>query len=176
MSEPAKDFVGQHEGEKVEFVFRQHPIVLRKNLLAAVLVFGASSLPLGLAPQWVWSVRLLIVGAALALLISFYRWLGWYFSVYIATSERLIQIKQRGFFDRRVVDISLENTQGVNYEIKGVQATLFHYGTIILKTFVGDVVLDYIHNPAEIQRQLANVVRELQPNEPNRQPAESETE
>jgi hypothetical protein len=80
--------------------------------------------------------------------------------VFIVTDQRLIQIAQKGLFHRSVVDMGLNQIQMVNYEIDGLQATLLGFGTIVMQTFVGDLVIHEIHHPAAIQKKLLEVLRD----------------
>jgi len=159
----APEFEGQHPGEKVQKVFHQHPIVMRKALLLGLVLLMLSAVPLAIWPlhNWPW---LVFLGGFLALiLVLAYRWIGWYYSIFIITEERLIQIKQSGFFDRRVSDISHNKIQSVNYEIRGLQATFFHFGTIIVQTYVGELVLPYIHHPAEVHQLMVKIMHLVKP-------------
>ena len=44
-SAPAKEFPGQHDDETVEFVFRQHPLVMRKQLIFGLFGLVVAALP-----------------------------------------------------------------------------------------------------------------------------------
>lgn len=162
----ANEFPGQHPDEEVDFVFRQHPIVMRKAFLLGFVLIALGLVPMLLWPQQLWTLWAVLAGLVLALVVFGYRFLSWYFSVFIITSERFIQVKQRGFFDRKVQDISHSRIQSVNYEIKGLQPTLFKFGTIYVQTFVGDIVLPAIHHPEEVQQHLNAIIRNVKPEDP----------
>lgn len=161
MSKKAKnkaDFPGQHEGEEVHLVFHQHPIVMRHALIFGLLFWTLCTVPMAFfIATWPW--YLFGIGFVIMLVVIGYRWIGWYYSIFIISSERLIQIRQKGFFDRSVTDISHNKIQSVNYEVKGLAATMFHFGTIVVQTYVGDLVLRYIHNPQEVQQLLVKNIR-----------------
>jgi hypothetical protein len=86
-------------------------------------------------------------------------WISWYFSVYIVTDKRFIQITQRGLFNHSVVDMSLSQIQMVNYEIAGLNETLLGFGTIMMQTMVGDLLIHEVHHPAKIQKKLLQILR-----------------
>jgi len=88
-----------------------------------------------------------------------YRWIGWYYTVYIVTNERIIEVKQKGFFKRKVNEWQLDGIQNVNYEIGGFQAVLFGFGDIYARTYIGDLEMKTIHKPAEIHEKLIRAVR-----------------
>src|SRR5262249_38714526 len=98
-----------------------------------------------------------LVAACLVMLPS---WIGWYFSVFIVTDQRLIQITQKGLFNRSVIDMRLNQIQMVNYQIAGLQETVLGFGTIMMQTYVGDLVIHEIHHPAKIQKKLLEILRE----------------
>src|SRR5947209_4352089 len=86
------EFPGQHRDEQIELVFRQHPVVMRKTLLAALGVAAVGELPLLVLPPSMlsWGFKTLAVGWLVAVLIIGYRWIGYHYSVYILTDKRLI--------------------------------------------------------------------------------------
>lgn len=160
----AETFDGQHEDETIDFVFRQHPVVMRRSMIYGLCIFAVSTTPFYIWPLAVWTRWLVLGGFILGLLVFGYRFLGWYFSVYIITSERLIQIRQKGFFDRSVQDISHNRIQSVQYEVKGLQSTLLKFGTISVQTFAGPTLtMTYIHKPEEVHQHLNKVIRNIEP-------------
>jgi len=163
-----KYFADQMDDEEVLFVFRKHPIVMRKGLilgLLALLVGPLYTLALTyLRPDNYPSVTFLAVSFAasfvLGAIIFFPSWIGWFYSVFIVTDQRLIQITQKGLFHRAVVDIGLPQVQMVNYEISGLQETMLGFGTIMMQTYLGDLIIHEVHHPAKIQKKLLGILRD----------------
>lgn len=154
-------FDTQHEDEEVLMVFHRHPVVMRKGLIALLV-----GLMLGMIPSLIWPADLsnlwyAPVGMAVGGIYFFYTWIGWYYSVFILSDQRLIQISQTGFFNRSVVDIGLDKIQNINFQISGIQETLLGFGTILVQTFVGDLVMDHIHHPAKVQEHMVKIIKEL---------------
>ncbi len=154
-------FDTQHEDEEVLMVFRRHPVVMRKGLIALLI-----GLLLGMIPSLIWPTDLgnlwfAPFGMALGGVVLFYYWIGWYYSVYIVTDQRLLQITQKGFFNRAVVDVSLDKILSVNFKVSGMQETLLGFGTILIQTFVGDLNMEYIHHPAQVQEHITKIIKEL---------------
>ena len=161
----AKQFPGQHEGEAVELVFRQHPLVMRKALIVGLLIILVTVLPLDF-PQVYSSDTLAGIFTKIALFTPlvvlagwFYRWVGWYYTLFLVTDRRILAIVQKGFFDRKVDEWQLDGISNVNYHIGGFQAVLFGYGDITARTYIGDLEMKTIHKPAEIHAQLVDAVR-----------------
>ena len=42
-----------------------------------------------------------------------------------------------------------------------MQETLLGFGTIIVQTFVGDLVIHDVHHPAKVQKKMVGVLRDL---------------
>jgi PH (Pleckstrin Homology) domain-containing protein len=162
-----KYFPDQFDNEEVLYVFRKHPIVMRKGLVwgsfgllvgplyTLILTYMHPSAP----PSMTFFYLSFVVSLALAGLLFFPDWMSWYYSVFIVTDQRFIQITQKGFFHRSVVDMALNQIQMVNYEIAGLQETLLGFGTIMMQTFVGDLVIHYIHHPQHIQKRMLEILR-----------------
>lgn len=160
MSEQKKAFKGQYDDEEVLMVFRKHPVVMRRGLIGFMF-----AILLGTIPSFIWVDFAvfyggLAAGFALGALIMLPSWVYWYFSVYIVTNQRFIQITQKGFFHKKVVDLALNQIQMVNYEISGMQETLLGFGTMSVQTQVGDLVIHNVHKPSEVQHELLHLLRE----------------
>jgi hypothetical protein len=162
-----KYFEDQFDDEEVLFVFRKHPIVMRKGLIissVAVLVGPLYTLALTyMRPLDPPSITFFFLSMAasfvLSAIIFMPWWISWHFSVYIVTDQRFIQISQKGLFNHSVVDMSLSQIQMVNYEIAGLNETLLGFGTIMMQTMVGDLLIHEVHHPAKIQKKLLQILR-----------------
>ena len=162
MSDKTSDkyFPDQLDDEEVLFVFRKHPIVMRKGLVIAMLAILVGTLPSLIKPEYVYLFGGLGLGLLLAAMIFLPFWVTWFYSVFILTDQRFIQITQKGMWKRSVVDINLSQIQMVNYEVSGFQETLLGFGTIMMQTFVGDLVIHDVHHPAKTQKKLLAILRE----------------
>ena len=150
-----KHFEDQFDDEEVLFVFKKHPIVMRRGLIWAslgllvgplftlILTYLKANDP----PSVNFFFGSLLLSFVLAAILMFPSWISWYYSVFIVTDKRLIQISQKGLFHRSVVDLGLDQIQMVNYQIAGLQETLLGFGTIMMQTYVGDLVIHDVHQP-----------------------------
>jgi hypothetical protein len=163
-----KHFKEQFDDEDVMLVFRKHPIVMRKGL-----IFGMSAWLIGplytLAltytnknnpPTTGFFFESLLISIGIGILILFPYWVKWFFSVYIMTNRRFIQ-QSRSLLQINVVDLGLEQIQMINYQITGLQETLLNFGTIVVQTYVGDLVIRDVHHPARVQKKMVHILREL---------------
>ncbi|HSX44023.1 MAG TPA: PH domain-containing protein [Candidatus Saccharimonadales bacterium] len=158
--EKQKSFADQFDDEDVIFVFRKHPVVMRKGLIFAMIAILLGTVPALIKPEMSFFFGGLAVGFILGMLIFFPFWIAWFYSIFIVTDQRLIQITQKGLFHRSVVDLGLSQIQMVNYQIAGLQETLLGFGTIMMQTYVGDLIIHDVHHPAKIQKKILNILRE----------------
>lgn len=152
------DFEGQRPDEEVLFVFRRHIIAMRKGfyLLLIPLVITAT-------PPLIWQANLELFllplgGFILGLILFFYHFIMWYFTIYLVTNQRIRQVTQKGFFGKDVVELRLSKIQNISYNIPGFSGEVFGFGTIVIQTFVGDLVIRYVEHPEKTYNKLQNAV------------------
>lgn len=161
-SNKKKYFDDQFEDEEVIYVFHKHPIVMRKGLIFGLLGPLIGVLPSAIDPSLGFGYFFggLFLGIVLGLILFFPSWVSWYFSIFIVSNQRFIQIHQKGFFHRSVADIQLSQIQSINYEINGIQETLLGFGTIKLQTYVGSTSIKDVHHPEKVQKKLITILRD----------------
>jgi hypothetical protein len=156
-----KHFEDQFDDEDMLLMFRKHPIVMRKEIIIASVVLLLGVVPAFFRPTYAVFFGGLVIGFVLSSLVMFYAWMGWYFSVYIVTSQRFIQVSQKGLWKKSVVDIGLDKIQTISYEVGGFQEALLGFGTIVIQTYVGELVIHEVHHPGRIQKHMSHILREL---------------
>jgi len=158
-------FDGQREGENVLFIFRRHMIAMRKGFYIVLILLVISSIPMLI---WQYNIELFIlpvIGLGLGLLLFFYHFILWYFSIYIVTDQRIRQVTQRGFFGKDVIDLRLSKVQSISYNIPGFSGDIFHFGTVTIHTFVGDLVIHNVEHPVKIYNKLQNAINDIAENQ-----------
>lgn len=163
-----KEFPDQFEDEELIYTFRKHPVVMRKGIVFASLALLAPVLViffLTFTPNYIPSMNQfylsLALGFLLAGLVMFPFWITWYFTVFVVTDQRFIQIGQEGLWKRNVVDIGIDKIQTISYEVKGIEQTLLGFGTIVIQTLVGELVIHKVHHPKAVQKRLTHILRDL---------------
>ncbi len=151
------EFEGQRDGENVLYVFRRHAVTAIKGFVW--LVFATA---LGVVPMIIWpnngNMFLVWIGFfVVGLLGAAYSWVLWHFSYYIVTDQRLRQVRQKGFFNKSVVDLELKNIMNMSYGVKGMFATMFNYGSILIQTEAGDLVISMVSHPEAVYNELENI-------------------
>ncbi len=157
-----KYFDDQFDDEEVLYVFRKHPIVMRKGLILGLFGPLLGILPAAIRPELGFGAFFggLAAGCIIGLVLFFPSWISWHFSVFIVTDQRFIQITQKGLFHRAVADLGLQQIQSVNYEVSGMEETMLGFGTMKLQTYVGDLTIRKVHRPAKIQKKLLSILRQ----------------
>ncbi len=155
-----KYFKEQFDDEEVLLVFRKHPIVMVKGLILFSVAILIGTLPALIKPTYGYFFGGLAIGFVAGVLLWFPFWIKWHFSVYIMTNKRFIQ-QTRSILQVNVVDIALEQIQMINYQIQGLNQTLLGFGTIVVQTYVGDLVIRSVNKPARIQKKMIHILRDM---------------
>lgn len=158
MVDSPKAFEGQRDDETLMFIFRRHIIAMRKGFYALLIPFVLGSVPYLIFPD---NLNLLWVaagGLGLGLLLFGYHWIGWYYSIFIVTNQRIQQTSQTGLFGKTVIDLSLGKVQNISYNVPGFTGELLGFGTIVIQTYVGDMIIDKCEHPDRIYNQLQDVL------------------
>jgi uncharacterized membrane protein YdbT with pleckstrin-like domain len=157
-SDQQRDFDGQRDDEELLFIFRRHPIAMRKAyyLLLIPLVIGC-------IPPLIWQTNLVlfilpIIGLVIGIILFAYHFIMWYFTLYIVTDQRIRQITQHGFFGKDVVELRLSKIQNISYNIPGFTGEVLGFGTIVIQTLVGDLVIHKVSHPDEMYNKLQDAV------------------
>lgn len=147
------------ENEVIYFLARKHYIVLLRmltwpllGLFFALSLLGLgltldntpSGLPIGLAVAGLGGFLLVIVTAWAAWL-----YLDWSNDFYIVTNQRVIYLeKVIGLYDNRQ-EAPMSTILSVNTESDYFGRQLFDYGTVIVRTFVGQIRMPYVRHPLQ---------------------------
>ncbi len=158
------------EDEQVITVQRQFPVVLRRPLIFGLVIITLAILPwvfgYGLSTSWVNLTYYWMLICIFVLFAYWLRsWIGWHYSIYVLTNQRLMVVKQNGLFTREVVDLALHNIQNVSYKIKGVQGAMFGFGTLNIETLSGSggLKLTFVHKPVRLQKLIMEEVNKTAP-------------
>jgi hypothetical protein len=152
------DFDGQRPDEELLFVFRRHIIAMRKGFYALLIPFVISAIPPLIWQDNLELFLLPVIGLGIGLLLFSYHFMMWYFTVYIVTDQRLRQVTQKGLFGKDVVELRLSKIQNISYNIPGFTGEVLHFGTIVIQTFVGDLVIKKVEHPDKIYNKLQDAV------------------
>lgn len=114
-------------------------------------------------PPLIWQTKielflLPLVGLVIGLILFSYHFIMWYFTVYIVTDQRIRQITQKGFFGKDVIELRLSKIQNISYNVPGFSGEIFGFGTVVIQTFVGDLIINKVEHPDRIYNKLQDAV------------------
>jgi hypothetical protein len=104
------------------------------------------------------TVYLFIFSYATIFLLSwiafFVFWTDYYLDTLIVTNKRLLDIEQRGFFNREISILRLDKIQDITVTIKGVLATFIDFGSLHIQTAgeQREFVVRDIPNPNKVRK------------------------
>lgn len=156
------------EGEVVIQVVRRSPYAMIGRLII-ILVFLCAPffflVPLFHLATWgVWLfVGLIVFGCGFALRTG----LLYVFNALVITTERVLDLDQRGVFQRTVSDASYARIQDVSFSVKGIWQTLFHYGTLTIETAGSSthIVVPGVHHPEAVHDAIMRLVSRQSPDD-----------
>lgn len=159
--EAPKDFDGQRGDEQLLFIFRRHIIAMRKGFYLLLIPLVITAIP---PLIWQSNLELFLLplgGLVLGLILFFYHFILWYFTIYIVTDQRIRQVTQKGFFGKDVIELHLSKIQNISYNIPGFTGEVFQFGTIVIQTFVGDLVIHQVEHPDKTYNRLQDAVNNV---------------
>ncbi len=137
-------FAGQKNGERILLVVRRHWFNILSQFFTVFLMIGILAgsyfyLPLffpSLQEQLPASLFVFMESlfAMLIWIILFLVWIDYYFDVWIITNYRVVNIEQKGLFNREVSELELEKIQDITTEVIGIIPTFLNYGDVFMQT------------------------------------------
>ena len=149
-------FRGQRPDEAVKNVIRRHPIVFFWPLLQATLALAVVVVVL---IYFDFGGVFYVVGGLAALFIFaviFKIYFIYTNSFCLITNQRVINVDQRGFFDRRITETEFANIQDVTNITKGMIGTSLNFGEIVIQTAGKEnkLSIKFIPDPYQVQQQI----------------------
>ncbi|MFZ2187254.1 MAG: PH domain-containing protein [Candidatus Moraniibacteriota bacterium] len=137
-------FSGQREGEEVVRVIHRHWFNIFAHflliLLFSLLLVGSLVTLPALFPDMLRAVdaRFFIFMEntffIFLWLFSFLIWIDYYFDVWIITSQRIVNIEQKGLFNRHISELNFSNIQDVTTTVEGIIPTVLNFGEVLVQT------------------------------------------
>ena len=153
--------------EKVEYVLRRHAFTFIPQI---ILFIGSFIFPIliylminNLFPTLLNNTQLFAAAVLVAsiyylsiLLLLYTQFVDFYLDVWIVTNDRIVDIEQFGLFSRTISELDLFRIQDVTADVKGMFATLFKYGDLLVKTASNNpsIVFRNIPNPNYVRQHL----------------------
>lgn len=144
------DVIQPKSNEHVEAVFRRHRLTLAPSLCAAGILIAVPFFWLfSLTRSGATGVIVFALLLAAGITIGLRSLLLWDANALIVTSERLVRVSQGGIWHRVVQEVPLHTVHELSCEAKGVFETVFHVGTLRVRSgaAAGELVVEHIAAP-----------------------------
>ncbi len=168
----AKRLFQPKPGEKLMMALHRHPITFLKYILIFIVLAGVPTFALA----FVWGadgitvanplgrVAIVLLGAAYYLgiwLAFFTQFVDHYLDISIVTDHRVIDIDQKGLFNRAVAELNLARIQDVTSEVKGFIPTVFNYGRVTIQTASESehFIFENIHRPHAVRQRILDLAQ-----------------
>jgi uncharacterized membrane protein YdbT with pleckstrin-like domain len=95
-------------------------------------------------------------------LFAFYSFVDYYLDVWIVTSDRVINMEQKGLFSRTVSEHKLHRIQDVTSELQGFFPTILDYGNVYVQTAGEELrfIFKQIPKPYAVARKITKIVEQ----------------
>jgi hypothetical protein len=151
-------------GEEIITVVRHYGLTLWPKILVAAFLIVVPFFFLFPLFKWgPWGVGLFIFPILLGIVYAIRIFILWYYNAFIITNRRVIDVDQRGFFERIVSEADFSEVKDVSHRRKGVWQTIFRYGDIRIKISDTDIGLGIknIRAPEEIQQLISDLLHPM---------------
>lgn len=153
-------FDNQEQSETVLMVLRQHPFTQVKRLsigiIMALLPFFVSSVGLFNFLPGSYQMAIVIMWWVMTFGYFFSVFLTWFFSVYIITDERIIDVDFLSLIYKDVSSAKLDKIEDISAVTGGAVQSMFDYGTVSIQTAGSKIQLDFenVPHPAKVTKLL----------------------
>lgn len=171
---PGMTFEGQETGETVLLLLRAHLVTLVPTVILIIFLlfvpfFAPSAIALlqiDLSSVLSSSQSFLIVlfWYLVVFAYAFYKFIFWYFNVYLLTNERIVDFDFRGILHKETSYAKLSQIQDITPKTIGFFGTFFHYGDIFIQTAAarGEFEFHHVPKPNEVATRILEEERKEQ--------------
>ena len=98
----------------------------------------------------------------------FIAWTDYYLDVWIITNKKLIDVEQKGLFNREIATMQLSKIQDVTSEQKGIVASMLVFGDLHVQTAgrEKEFVIRNVKDPNSLRKQLNDALVKYQEGKP----------
>jgi hypothetical protein len=166
-------FESEERGETVYYILRRHPITnLGWILLSIFMILLPLVIMAFLSPEETkvikyipisYQMMMIAVWYAITMFVTFENFLLWYFSVYIITDKRVIDVDFTGLWHKRISEASLGSVEDATYSTHNFLNVLLDYGDILMQTAAEKTEFEFygIPKPGEVHDILTNLVQQF---------------
>ncbi len=136
-------FESQEEGEQILLLLRPHVATLIPAILVTIflilvpIILNSFLLAFNLEITFLTSGQSFLLSIFWYLVVfayAFYRFLFWYFDIYILTNERIVDFDFRGVLNKEIAFATLDHIEDISPKTRGFFGTLFNFGDVFVQT------------------------------------------
>jgi hypothetical protein len=160
------------EDEEVLALVRRTPlVVLGPTVLVAVLIIAPFFFLYPLLKVGPFGVVAVVASVLAGIFLGIRTTWVHQLNALILTATRIVDVDQRGFFHRVVSETTFDKVQDVSYVIKGIAATIFRYGSVVIQTAgnAANIELNGVRHPQRVQDLILKLQREATSQKPDDQ-------
>lgn len=135
---PGLKFITQQQDEDIVLMLRAHPITNLGWILLTLLMLAAPTLLLSSGAFAMVAGKFIFVGRLvwylMTLAYAFEKFLNWYYSVFIVTNERLVDIDFNNLLWREITYANLDHIEEPEMVTGGFIRSLLRYGDVRVTT------------------------------------------
>ncbi len=160
-------FVHQKSYEQIEHTLRRHWVTFIPSIIIFLIMLAVPIIVFFLIQKLfpnlltgpISQPLTVLFGSSYALMtyLFFYiQFIDYYLDLWIVTNDRIIDIEQKGLFDRTITELELFQIQDVTSSVKGLFPTIFHYGDVTVTTASStqSIIFHEIPNPDLVRQEL----------------------
>src|SRR3989344_4166039 len=173
------------ERERVLLVLHRHWFVLVRELSAVFFMIFAGIMVFSIKSVWYRIVDPVVFDHIISFLLSLYAlliltllfaiWINYRLDVWIVTTKRIIDIEQRGLFNREVSEFLITNVQDITIRTPNFISTVLKFGNMTIQTSgaqnflvrdipnaesAKDIILRYCHSTKPLNQDLGIMNKE----------------
>ena len=156
--------ISLHKSEKQRNMYRRHWIAVASDIVIFAFIFVLMVFLVYFSMDALPQIEMLVllVGVVLfhilllAFIVSF---TDYWLDSWIVTSERIIDIEQKGLFNREHAEFKLYRIQDVTVDVRGIFATFLDYGDVHIQTAgIGrEFVFKQVPHPHKIKSEILTI-------------------
>jgi hypothetical protein len=151
------------EGEEALAVVRRTPLViLLPAVTSAIFIIAPFFFLYPLLRHGITGSLIFVVSLLFGIILGFRSLWVHQLNAFILTNERIIDVDQRGIFHKVVSEATFDKVQDVSYIVKGIFATIFQFGSVMVQTAGASANLELtgVRHPQRVQELIVKLQRE----------------
>lgn len=151
------------ESEVILRVVRRYPLSDTPSILLAIVFILLPFFFLFLLfRQGPWGVLVFFIFFMVGVGFSGRKAILWWLDAFLITNHRIIDFDRKGLFDQTVSETTYEKIQDVSFRKKGILATIFRYGTVVIQTAGtnNELEIKNVLYPEKIQELITEIQKE----------------